>query len=170
MNKILVTYATKYGATQGIAEKIGAVLKEKGLEVDVFNVKQVKTIEPYQAVVFGSAAYIMQWRREAVTFVRKHQKELSSKAVWIFSSGPMEDGNPVEALKGWLYPKSLKEIIENIQPKDITIFHGMLQKEKLNTIHRWMMEKFPVEKSDYRDWDMIQTWAETIAESLAEKV
>ena len=33
--KTLVTYASKYGATAEIAEKIGAVLRDAGLLVDV---------------------------------------------------------------------------------------------------------------------------------------
>ena len=35
MDKILVAYATKYGATAEIAEKIGEVLRQAGLETDV---------------------------------------------------------------------------------------------------------------------------------------
>ena len=37
MNKnILVAYASKYGATKEIAEKIGEVLLQSGKQVDVF--------------------------------------------------------------------------------------------------------------------------------------
>ncbi|MBN1222528.1 MAG: hypothetical protein JXB23_04730 [Candidatus Aminicenantes bacterium] len=34
-NQVLVTYATKHGATAEIAEKIGQVLRQAGLGVDV---------------------------------------------------------------------------------------------------------------------------------------
>ena len=34
-DKVLVTFATKYGATADIAEKIGDVLRQTGLQVDV---------------------------------------------------------------------------------------------------------------------------------------
>ncbi len=39
--QILVTYATKHGATAEIAEKIGQVLQGAGLAVDVKSVDQV---------------------------------------------------------------------------------------------------------------------------------
>ena len=56
-NQILVAYATKYGATKEIAEKIGQVLRQAGLRVEVLPAAQVDTLAPYQAVVLGSAVY-----------------------------------------------------------------------------------------------------------------
>jgi len=46
VNKVLVTYASKYGATAEIAEKIGQVLGENDCLADVLPVKQVKDITP----------------------------------------------------------------------------------------------------------------------------
>jgi menaquinone-dependent protoporphyrinogen IX oxidase len=56
--QILVAYATKYGATAGIAEKIGQVLRQAGLLTDVLPVDRVSDLTPYEAVVLGSAVYI----------------------------------------------------------------------------------------------------------------
>ena len=39
--RVLVAYASKYGATKEIAEKIGQVLKEEGIEVDVLLLPQI---------------------------------------------------------------------------------------------------------------------------------
>ena len=51
MNKrILITYATKYGSTKEIAEKIGEVIGQVGLQVDVLPVKSVCDFTPYGAV------------------------------------------------------------------------------------------------------------------------
>ena len=49
--RVLVAYATKYGATAGIAEKIGQVLQEAGLAVDVKRADQAGDPAGYQAVV-----------------------------------------------------------------------------------------------------------------------
>ncbi|TAL26416.1 MAG: flavodoxin, partial [Nitrospirae bacterium] len=54
-NKILVAYATKYGATAEIAEKIGQVLRDAGFSVDVMIVHSIKDFDSYDAVVLGSA-------------------------------------------------------------------------------------------------------------------
>ena len=86
--QILVAYATKYGATAEIAEKIGQVLREAGLRTDVLPVDRVSDLSPYQAVVLGSAVYIGKWRKEAVKFLQANEKALAEKLVWLFSSGP----------------------------------------------------------------------------------
>ncbi len=45
--RVLVTYATKHGATGEIAEKIGEVLREAGLPTDVAPTYQVGDVTPY---------------------------------------------------------------------------------------------------------------------------
>lgn len=47
---ILVTYASRNGATREIAEKIGAALRQANLAVDVLPVDGVHNLEPYRAV------------------------------------------------------------------------------------------------------------------------
>ena len=39
--KVLVAYASKYGATEGVAERIGQVLRGRDLEVDVVNCRDL---------------------------------------------------------------------------------------------------------------------------------
>lgn len=56
--QVLVTYATKYGETAKIAEKIGQVLRQAGLRTDVLPTDRVSNLHSYKAVVLGSAVYI----------------------------------------------------------------------------------------------------------------
>lgn len=166
--KILVAYATKYGATAGIADKIGQVLGEAGLNVDVLPVGQVKDLDSYQAVILGSAAYIGRWRKEAAKFLKSKEKALAEKLVWLFSSGPTEKGNIEDLMKGWRFPKSLQPIADRIQPNDITIFHGATDIEKLSWIEKWMIKKVKAPIGDFRDWDAITSWAKGIANTIKE--
>ena len=53
--KILVAYGSKYGATAEIAQKIGEVLQQEGLQAEVISAKKVTDIKQYKAVVLGSA-------------------------------------------------------------------------------------------------------------------
>jgi menaquinone-dependent protoporphyrinogen oxidase len=167
--KVLVTYATKYGATAEIAEKIGDVLKKAGLPTDVVPVEKVKDLSPYSAVVLGSAVYIGRWRKEAFKFMEKNEEALAERDVWIFSSGPTEEGDPVELVKGWTLPEKLEPVAERIQPHDITVFHGELDPEKMNFIERTMIKNIKVPTGDYRDWDMISDWATAVAETLQDQ-
>ena len=167
---VLVTYATKHGATVGIAEKIGEVLQEAGLPTDVMPVKQVKDLSPYSAVVLGSAVYIGRWRKEAVKFVEKNEKELAERDVWFFSSGPTDEGDPVELVEGWTFPEKLQPAADRIQPHDIAVFHGVLDPDTLNFIERTMLSKMDVPEGDFRDWEMITAWATAVAGTLKEPV
>ena len=90
---ILVTYASKYGATQEIAEKIGEVLRQAGLQVDILPVASIRNLAAYEAVSLGSAVYIGKWHKEAETFLRTNEKILAERPVWLFSSGPTGEGN-----------------------------------------------------------------------------
>ena len=68
--KVLIAYASKHGAAAGIAEKIGEVLRQAGLQTDVLPVKRVGDLSPYKSVVFGTAVYLGLFRRDGVTFLK----------------------------------------------------------------------------------------------------
>jgi menaquinone-dependent protoporphyrinogen oxidase len=164
--EVLVAYATKYGSTAEIAERIGQVLKAAGLRADVLDVKKVKDPTNYKAVVLGSALYMGRWRREAARFLKSNEKDLAERLVWLFSSGPTDKGNPLELVEGLYLPKALQPAAERIKPKDIVVFHGALEPERLNFIYRWMIKKVEAPAGDFRDWDAITSWAKGIAVEL----
>jgi menaquinone-dependent protoporphyrinogen oxidase len=168
--QVLVAYATKYGATAEIAEKIGQVLHQAGLPTDVLPVDRVSDLTPYKAVVLGSAVYIGQWRKEAVKFLKANETVLADKPVWLFSSGPTGEGDPVELAQGWRFPGKLQSIADRIAPHDIAVFHGAVDMNKLNFIEKWMLKNVKAPIGDFRDWEAITSWATAIADELQEKV
>ncbi|MGC8787906.1 MAG: flavodoxin domain-containing protein [Anaerolineae bacterium] len=164
--QVLVAYASRHGATAEIAEKIGEVLSEAGFSTTVLPASQVKDLTPYQAVVLGSAVYMGQWLKEAADFLRDNQEELAKRMVWLFSSGPTGPAPVNQLLKRWRFPKSLLPIAERIQPRDIAVFHGALDVNKLSLPERMVVQGARVHLGDYRDWDLIAVWAEGIADAL----
>jgi len=166
--QVLVTYATKYGATAEIAEKIGQVLRQAGLHTDVLPVDRVSNLSSYKAVILGSAVYMGGWRKEATKFLKTNEKVLADQLVWLFSSGPTGMGNPVELTEGWHFPKALQPIADRIKPRDIAVFHGAIHKQKLNFIEKWMLNNVKAPLGDFRDWDAITSWATVIADVLKE--
>ena len=167
--KVLVAHASKYGSTAEIAEKIGEVLNKAGVPAEVLPVKQVKDLTNYTAVVLGSAAYIGRWRKEAVKFLKSNEKWLAERPVWIFSSGPAEKGEPVQLLKGWKYPGKVQPYIDRIKPRDITVFHGVVDTNKLNALEKYMIKMVKSPFGDFRDWDAIAAWAVKIVDELKKK-
>lgn len=167
-NQVLVTYATKYGATAEIAEKIGQVLRQVGFNTDVLPADRVSNLSSYKAVILGSAVYMGGWRKEAAKFLKANEKVLAYQLVWLFSSGPTGKGDPVELTEGWHFPKALQPIADRIQPRDIAVFHGAIHKQKLNFIEKWMLNNVKAPLGDFRDWDAITSWATAIADVLRE--
>ena len=70
--RVLVTAATKYGATAQIAQAIAEVLDEHGLEATVLPPEQVKGVDGYDAVVVGSAVYAGHCLKPARELVERH--------------------------------------------------------------------------------------------------
>lgn len=166
MEKVLVIYASKYGATVGIAKRIGEVLNKSGLQVDVLSANDVKDPTVYDAVVFGSAIYFGLWRKEATKFLKANEKTLSKMPLWIFSSGPTGQGDPVKLVQGHLFPQSLNRLIERIKPRDITVFHGKADEGKMNNFEKFVLKKVGAESGDFRDWNLIDSWSQSIADKI----
>ena len=167
---ILIAYASKYGATKEIAEKIAEVLRRAGLQVDIFPVDMALDLTRYEWIILGSAVYVGKWQKEAVEFLKANEKTLASRQVWIFSSGPTGEGDPVELVEGQRLPAALQPIVDRIRPRDITVFHGYINPDKLNFIEKWSIKSL-VKKpfGDFRDWDAIDSWATSIADALSKK-
>ena len=164
--QVLVAYATKYGATAEIAEKIGEVLSEAGLPNDVLPADNVGDLTPYEAVVLGSAVYMAKWRDEAAKFLEANEDALAERPVWLFSSGALGEGDPVELMQGWRFPEAQQEVADRIGPRDIAFFHGVLDTEKLSLPEKLMAKGIKTPTGDFRDWEAITSWAKAIADTL----
>ncbi len=164
--RILVAYATKHGATAEIAEKIGQVLREAGLRTDVLPAQRIDDLSPYKAVILGSAVYMGQWRKEAATFLKTNEKALAGRPVWLFSSGPTGEGDPIQLLKGWRLPKAQQPVADRIHPRDIAVFGGALDPGKMNFFEKWVIKNVKASIGDFRNWDAIDAWAQTISDML----
>lgn len=169
-NQVLVAYATKHGATAEIAEKIGQVLLQAGLRTDVLPADRVSDLTPYRAIVLGSAVYIGQWHKEAVKFLQANETVLAERLVWLYSSGPLGEGDPLKLTQGWRIPDKLQPMADRIAPRDIAVFHGAVDVGKLNFIEKWMLRNTKSPVGDFRDWEAITSWATAVADVLKQAV
>ena len=166
--KVLVVYASKYGATREIAQRISEWLTEAGLDTRFEPAGSVREIEPFDAVVLGSALYMFQWRREARHFLNRFKKDLASKSVWLFGSGPTEPGDPIELLEGKIMNSRMQTLVDSIHPVDVTVFGGVMNLDKLNFFERWVIKKMKAPTGDFRNWESIRSWTDTIVRTLKE--
>ena len=176
--KVLVTYATRHGATAGIAERVAATLTAAGLPAEarpVEDVKDVKDIERYDAVVLGGAAYMFHWLKPAVAFGRRYRKQLAERPVWLFSSGPLgtdlvdKDGhNVLETSR----PKEFDELTNLLHPRGEHVFFGAYDPDApaIGLAERFV-QHLPAARAalpvgDFRDWAAIDAWATQIVAEL----
>jgi menaquinone-dependent protoporphyrinogen oxidase len=164
MSRVLVTYGSKHGSTAEIAQEIAHTFEEAGLSVDCVEAGKAKTVEPYDAVVVGSAVYMGRWRGNAARFLRKHGDELAERPFWVFSSGPV--GEPVEddSAARWTEPPKIIERVERLHARGHVVFGGRVPEDGL--VARSMAKNTPPEYRDRRDWDEIRAWAAAIASEL----
>lgn len=160
--KVLVTYASKYGSTAEIAEVIGKELTKREYEVEVKPVTEVGSLAGYDGFVIGSALYAGGWLKPAAKFLRTNQETLASRPVWLFSSGPTGEGDPNEIMNGWTFPADLAGVCATIKPRDIILFHGNINLDKLNFGEKMIIQSVKATVGDYRDWLVIRTWASMI--------
>ena|SRR5579859_4943185 len=165
--KVLVAYASKHHSTAEIAGVIGEVLRQKNsASVQVQSVDSVLDVTSYDAIILGSAVYVGQWQAEAGAFLKKYEAELVKRPVWIFSSGPTGKGDPETLLKGWKFPQKLQPIVDRIKPRDVALFSGNLDPDKMSFVERGMIKMVKAPTGDFRDWDAIRNWAASIAKSI----
>ena len=171
--RILVTYASKHGATRGIAERIAERLAASGHAAEAIEAGARPDVTGYDAFVIGSAAYMGSWLKEAAQFVRANRSVLNTRPVWFFSSGPL--GTATTDSKGRdvlvaTEPKEFAEFKEAIGPRDLRVFFGALDPAKLGLSER-LIRSLPAGKEllpegDFRDWTAIEAWADAIARAL----
>lgn len=173
--RVLVTYASRYGATQGIAERVAAKLLECGLETTLKAARHAGDPADYDAVVVGSASYFFHWMKQAIKFVQRNADSLARRPVWLFSSGPLgnEDKNDQGVdLREFLVPKEIARFRESVKPRDHRVFFGAMDPGKLALTHR-LIYKLPANRDnaifpqgDFRNWAEIDAWADSIADAL----
>ena len=160
--RLLVAYASKYGSTAEIADVIGKELRKREYEVDVRAVDHVGNLDGYDGFVIGSGVYAGSWMKPAAKFLRSNQELLTTRPVWLFSSGPTGQGDPNELMDGWTFPENLEKVRAAIEPKDVILFHGNLDPDKLNFAERMIVKSVRATVGDYRDWLVIRGWARRI--------
>ena len=169
MTHVLVAYASKRGSTAEIAEAIADTLHQPGLIVDCVEAGNVDSVESYDAIVLGSAVYIKRWRGDAKHFLRKHDKELSQRPFWVFSSGPVGDAKS-ETDPSWLEPPKIIEEVARLGAREHVVFGGRLPVDPRGPMEHAIVRNTPSEYRDRRDWDEIRAWAAGIASALGAAV
>ena len=159
-NRILIAYASKCGSTTEIARSMGKVLVEKGYEVDILPVNQVKSMDGYDGILAGSAVRVGAWLPEAVDFVKDNQTTMQKIPTAIFTVHGLnwENTSASEALRK-NYTNAIKQVIT---PVDEVFFAGKIDYSTMTFLEKMLCKTVKAAEEDRRDWGVINGWAAEI--------
>lgn len=159
--KVLVTAATKHGATGEIAAALAAALELEGLSVGTADPDDVADLEGVDAVVLGSGVYASRWLAPAKAFVERLQPALAVRDVWLFSSGPV--GDPPQPAED---PADVADLLEAVDARGHRVFAGKLDRSGLSFGERAIIKVVRAPEGDFRAWDDVAAWGREIASQL----
>jgi len=188
MTRVLVVYGSRHGGTKGIAERIGTVLRDTGLDAVVASaeVTEDRDVHAANAFVVGSGVYMGSWLKEPLEFLADYQETLAVHPLWLFSSGPLpgssKDKQPDDPVENALGPaqgpgsggrRKVEELISITRPRDHRVFLGAFDRhDPPKAFAERVVRMMPgsgniLPEGDFREWDDIEAWARQIAAELA---
>ncbi len=157
--RVLVTWGSKRGGTEGIAHILADELRAQGFEVAEVPARRARP-GAYDAVVIGGALYANRWPASVRRFVARSLDWLRQLPVWLFSSGPLDDS----AERALIPPVPQVEILaERIGARGHMTFGGRLEAEAKGFPARAMARE---RAGDWRNPERIRAWAAAIAAEL----
>ncbi len=158
--RVLVTWGSKLGGTEGIARSIGDVLERAGFEVALVPAGEVIDVAAYDAAIIGGALYANRWHRAARKLVTRNVAALRRMPVWMFSSGPLDHS----ADAGEIPPtRQVGVLMERVGACGHVTFGGRLPADATGFPARAMAREHA---GDWRNQNQIRSWAESVARVL----
>ena len=150
--RVLVTWGSKRGGTEGIARTVAEELKALGVDTILTPAYNVRDLLGYDAAIIGGALYMNQWHRDSRRLVARHIAGLRRIPVWLFSSGPLDasaDGSDIPPLR------QVAVLMERIGARGHTTFGGCLGADAKGFPAAAMAKK---RSGDWRNSDRIRAW------------
>jgi len=170
--KVLVAYTSQYGATAGVAAAIAQTLCQSGVAADAKLVANVNDLSAYRAVIVGSPVISEAWMPEAVSFVESNRSLLRGLPVAYFLTcmtlALMDEPAERQKIAGVL--TAVEQQIPEVKPVEKGLFAGALDYNKMSYFMRVMYRVFSEDDTagDFRNWEAIRAWSETLKPRLVE--
>ncbi|MGZ4568591.1 MAG: flavodoxin domain-containing protein [Blastococcus sp.] len=161
---VLVAYASRHGATHGVAERIAARLRAHGFDVHLDPLLGREDVRRFEAVVVGSPVYSGHWEDEAVAFVRRNAAALAGHPVWTFSVGWLAHHRGLLRKESWSDARGLAQLDQLLPAHEHRFFAGALSPAELPLLQRWAFRLAGGRYGDFRDWAAIDAWTDGIAQ------
>jgi menaquinone-dependent protoporphyrinogen oxidase len=158
--RVLVSWGSERGGTEGIARIIAETLRRDGIDVEARAADDVADLDGFDAVIVGGALYANRWHRSARRLVRRHVRALRQVPVWFFSSGPLD----TSADQAEIAPVGqVAALMARVGARGHRTFGGALAPDARGFPARAMAR---THSGDWRNPTRIRAWAEELAGML----
>lgn len=158
--RVLVTWGSKRGGTEGIARIVGEALRRQGHVVALLPPGEALRETSFDAAIIGGALYANRWHPAARRFVRRRQARLRAVPVWMFSSGPLDDSAERQGIPP---TRQVQALMDLVGARDHVTFGGRLEPSARGFPASSMARK---RAGDWRRPERIEAWATEIARAL----
>jgi menaquinone-dependent protoporphyrinogen oxidase len=176
MTRILVLYASSYGQTKKIAERLAAAWEGRGLEVDVRSIRDRSPPAPdgFDAVVLGSRL-AMTYSGAILRYARAHRAALARIPTAFFSVS-MSAASPDPRGPAGARAK-IQEFLDQAgwSPTHVASFAGALPYTRYDPLTRFILKRISATTGvatdasrdhEYTDWKQVDELANQLAGSL----
>lgn len=158
--KVLVSVASRHGATWEIGAAVAKALTAAGHPADLVTPVGVQSLAGYDAAIVGSAVYLTNLLPDARDLVERLGPELSTRPLWLFASGLASPSS------GARTSAELVQLGERLGAVDHRLFRGRLDRAGLSFAERVAAAGVLNREGDHRDFGAIDRWAHEIIAEL----
>jgi menaquinone-dependent protoporphyrinogen oxidase len=169
MTQVLVAYGTRYGSTREVAEAVAATFTEQGIDTDVRQAREVRSLDSYEAVVLGTPLYMGALHKDVRALLEKNRAALERTLFALFALGPIKADDGVDGSREQLFAALAKLPVPT--PASTAVFVGAYDPARLGFKDK-MIAALPASPlhgepaHDDRDWDVIRAWASGVSGRL----
>ncbi len=174
----MIGYGSRYGSTAEIAEAMAKTAQERGIQVDLVNLKKQKPpgpLEDYSLVVIGSGIQAGRWTKEPLELIKNNLDALSKTKVAIFVvCGYAASPDKCDTAQSEFLDKIVIEY-PDLAPISTGLFPGVFDFSKYNFAVKALVKSMVKkemepgqevpEKIDFRDWEMVNDWIAGLVKS-----
>lgn len=162
---VLVAYASRFGATVGVAEAVAETARRADWHVRFADMGQRLQPESFDLVILGAPIRYDRWLAEARNFVRRNRAALrQTRTAAFFTCLTLSRPDQPSRAQAEHYASKVAAILPRTEPRAIGKFAGVLDFAKFPPLQRpfvrILMSTLGVREGDYRDWVAIKTWAQ----------
>lgn len=162
---VLVTYATRGGSTEEVAQAVAEVLRSHNLPVDLHPAANVHLTEPYTAVVVCVALYGGRLHKDVRRFLSTQRIALTKLPVALFVLGPVHSDEKEWTSARQQLDKELRKF-PWFSPVAQHIVGGRFDPTKLRFPFKFLPGFRKIPASDVLDWNLIRDSADQLTEKF----